>query len=333
MESHLPILVTGAAGFIGARTCECLLEAGHRVLGIDNVNAAYDPLLKQIRLEDLERLDGFAFEALDIEDAAAVDRLFHRQQFGAVVNLAARAGVRASMEQPQAYIGTNVTGCLHLLEAMRRHEIRKMVLASTSSLYAGQPTPFREDQPVDRPISPYAATKKAAEAMAYTYHHLYGLDVSITRFFTVFGPRGRPDMAVFRFIQGILQGAPLQIYGDGTQERDFTYIDDIASGVVAALRPVGYEIFNLGRGDRPVSVNALIECLENALGQKADVIHHPAHQADMHATLADPAKARRLLGWEPRWDPFDGFRQTVRWHLAYRERLSQRSGPATAATG
>ncbi len=332
MERHLPILVTGAAGFIGARTCELLLKAGHQVHGVDNLNNAYDPLLKQLRLEDLNGREGFVFESLDVEDSEAVHTLFERQRFGAVINLAARAGVRASMEHPHAYIGTNVTGNLHLLEAMRRHDIGKLVLASTSSLYAGQPTPFREDQPVDRPISPYAATKKAAEAMAFTYHHLYGIDVSITRFFTVFGPRGRPDMAVFRFIQGIVQGEPIYVYGDGTQQRDFTYIDDIASGVVAALQPVGYEIFNLGRGDKPVTVNALIQCLEAAIGKKAQVTHYPVHQADMHATLADPSKARRILGWEPRWDPFDGFRETVRWHLAFRELLTP-NAPATTASG
>ncbi|MGF1483465.1 MAG: SDR family NAD(P)-dependent oxidoreductase [Opitutales bacterium] len=330
MEQERPILVTGAAGFIGARTCELLLEAGWRVHGLDNLNGYYDPRLKQLRLEDLQGRPGFTFQTLDIEDAEAVDTVFATQPYAAVVNLAARAGVRASIEDPHAYVGTNVTGCLNLLESMQRHGVTKMVLASTSSLYAGQPMPFREDQPVDQPISPYAATKKAAEALAYSYHHLYGLDVTVTRFFTVFGPRGRPDMAVFRFIRGIDAGEPIEVYGDGTQLRDFTYIDDIAAGVVAALKPVGYEVVNLGRGDRSLSVNDLIHCLEEALGKPAQVRYLPTHEADMPATLADARKAKVLLGWEPRWDPVDGFRESAHWYLANKDRLVRNSNTATS---
>ena len=312
------ILVTGAAGFIGARTSELLLEAGDRVVGIDNMNDYYDVRVKDHRAAALTKHPSFTFERADIEDMEALDRLFGAHRFDAVINLAARAGVRYSIENPFVYMSTNAVGTLNLLETMRRYAVKKMVLASTSSLYAGQPVPFTEDLPVNTPISPYAASKKAAEAMAYTYHYLHGLDISVLRYFTVYGPAGRPDMSIFRFIKWIDRGVPLMVLGDGTQTRDFTYIDDIASGTLLALKPMGYEIINLGGGKDPKPLSYLISTVERLLGKKATIENKPFHKADMTETMADITKARRLLGWEPLTDLDTGLEKTVKWYIANR---------------
>jgi UDP-glucuronate 4-epimerase len=308
------ILVTGVAGLIASRTAEQLISAGHSVVGIDNLNDAYDVRLKQARLEPLISSARFAFHALDIENFTAVSDLFEVHEFDAVVHLAGRAGVRYSMENPHVYLATNATGTLHVLEAMRHRKVTKLVMASTSSLYAGQPVPFVETLPVNTPISPYAASKKAAEALAYTYHHLFGLDVSVLRYFTVYGPAGRPDMAVFRFVKWIDEGRPIELYGDGTQSRDFTYVDDIAAGTIAALKPVGYEIINLGGGRRPWTLNEMIGLLENLLGKSARIERYPVHKADMTETHADIRKAGSLLGWQPRVDLPEGLQKTVAWY-------------------
>ena len=331
---HLPmnILLTGAAGFVGWKTARRLLEAGHHVVGIDNLNDYYDPRLKHWRLRDLgigelPAADGWAeaanlrFRCLDIEDRAAVDALFADNRFDAVINLAARAGVRASIADPYVYFRTNVDGTVHLLEAMRRHEVGKFVLASSSSLYAGQAMPFREDLPVNTPVSPYAASKKAAETVAYTWHHLYGIDVTVLRYFTVYGPAGRPDMSPLRFLQWIDTGQPIQLYGDGSQRRDFTYIDDIAEGTVRALRRVGYEIINLGGGREPVAIHTMIRAFEEHLGKKARINYLPFNKADMLETRADPSKAQDLLGWRARVQAAEGFRRTAAWYLDNREAL------------
>lgn len=308
------ILVTGAAGFIAARTAELLLAGGDFVVGVDNLNAAYDVRLKHARLESLASSDRFIFHPLDVENPRAVSDLFSAYEFDAVLHLAARAGVRYSMENPHVYFSTNVAGTLHLLEAMRHCKVGKLVLASTSSLYAGQPMPFVETLPVNAPISPYAASKKAAEALAYTYHHLFHLDVTVARYFTVYGPASRPDMAVFRFIKWIDEGRTIELFGDGNQSRDFTFVDDIAAGTIAALKPVGYEVVNLGGGRRPSTLNEMIGLLENLLGKPARIERHPMHKADMAETQADIRKARGLLGWEPRIDLPEGLRKTVAWH-------------------
>jgi len=255
MERHL---VTGCAGFIAAKVAEMLLASGHEVVGLDNLNDAYDPRLKQWRLEFLRAHPNFSFHQVDIADLAALEPIFAAERggppFDAVLNLAARAGVRPSVENPWVYFEANVAGTLNLLEMCRRRGVGKFLLASTSSVYgAHNPTPFREDADTSRPLSPYAASKKAAETLAYAYHRLHGIDVSIPRYFTVSGPAGRPDMSVFRFIRRIAEGEPIVVFGDGLQSRDFTYVDDIARGTVAALRHVGHEIFNLG-GARPVPV-------------------------------------------------------------------------------
>jgi nucleoside-diphosphate-sugar epimerase len=311
--------LTGAAGFIGHKTAERLLAEGFRVVGVDNLNDYYDVRLKKWRAEQLAQRPGFTLQPLDIEDAAAVEELFVRDRFDAVINLAARAGVRYSMENPRVYLTTNALGTLNLLESMRRHEVKKLVLASTSSLYAGQPMPFDEDLPVNTPISPYAASKKAAEVLCYSYHHLYGFDVSVVRYFTVYGPAGRPDMSIFRFMRWIDEGSHLQLFGDGTQARDFTYVDDIARGTVLAMKPLGYQIINLGGGNRPVSLTAVIEKIEALLGKRAVIDRGAFHVADLTATWANIAKAERLLGWKPSIDLDEGLRRTAEWYAQNRD--------------
>ncbi|MCA9105034.1 MAG: GDP-mannose 4,6-dehydratase, partial [Planctomycetales bacterium] len=234
-----------------------------------------------------------------------------------------RAGVRYSMANPHIYMTTNALGSLNLLELMREFEVPKYVLASTSSLYAGQPMPFVETLPVNTPISPYAASKKAAEVMAYSYHYLYGIDVSVVRYFTVYGPAGRPDMSVFRFIKWIDQGEPIELFGDGSQSRDFTYVDDIARGTILAMKPVGYEIINLGGGNQPISINTVIESLEKSLGKQGTVNRHPFHKADLVSTWADISKAKELLDWEPTVSLDEGLERTVQWYRDNHDWVSQ----------
>ena len=312
------ILLTGCAGFIGSRVAHQLLADGQRVVGVDNLNDYYDVRLKRHRLEQLAPHNQFAFVEADIEDERAVSALFDANRFSSVINLAARAGVRYSMENPWVYMTTNLLGSLNLLESMRRHAVSKFVLASTSSLYAGQSMPFVESLPVNTPISPYAASKKAAEVLAYSYHFLYGIDVSVVRYFTVYGPAGRPDMSVFRFIRWIDEQHPIELFGDGTQSRDFTFVDDIARGTILAIRPLGYEIINLGGGNEPTSLLEVIEQIESHFGKKANFDRRPFHQADMKSTWADISKAKRLLGWQPTIPLSEGIAQTVEW---YRQNL------------
>lgn len=293
------VLVTGVAGFIASKVAEFLLRDGVEVIGIDNLNDYYDVRLKMFRLEILKSNPSFTFEQIDIEDRKSLDRLFSIHKFDCVFNLAARAGVRYSMENPHVYMTTNAIGTLNLLENMRSHNVKKIVLASTSSLYAGQKMPFREDLPVNSPISPYAASKKAAEVMAYSYHYLYGIDVSVVRYFTVYGPAGRPDMSIFRFIRWIKEEKEIELFGDGTQSRDFTYVDDIANGTILASKPLGYEIINLGGGKNPVSLEYIINRLEILLNKKARIKNYEFHKADIKETWADISKAEKLLGWKP----------------------------------
>lgn len=314
-------LVTGAAGFIGSKVCEFLLERQCRVVGIDNLNDAYDVRLKRWRLAQLELDPAFEFHRLDICDRARLRQLFSDQasEFGAVLNLAARAGVRVSVEDPWAYLETNVTGTLNLLDLCREFGVKKFVLASSSSLYgANNACPFREDAGTDGPLSPYAASKKAAEAICYTYHYLHGLDVTVLRYFTVYGPAGRPDMSPFRFVQWISEGRTVNVYGDGTQRRDFTYVDDIARGTLAALKPLGFEIINLG-SDEPVVLKDAIDVIERLVGRKAMIEYRPRHPADVLATWAHIGKAERLLGWRPRTTFEEGMAETVHWYRRNRQ--------------
>ncbi len=315
------ILLTGAAGFIGWKTAELLLKEGVNVIGVDNMNRYYDVKLKEWRKSQLEKYPNFKFFDVDIENLGALKVIFDMFDIDSVINLAARAGVRYSMENPHVYLTTNAHGTLNLLELMKDKGIKKMVLASTSSLYAGQPMPFKETLPVNTPISPYAASKKAAEVMAYSYHHLYGIDVSVVRYFTVYGPAGRPDMSIFRFIKWIDEGTPIKLFGDGSQSRDFTYVDDIAKGTIKALKPVGYEIINLGGGRNPISLKQIIEKIENLLGKKANIEYLPFHKADMKETWADIEKAGELLGWKPEVDIDEGLKRTVEWYLENKDWL------------
>lgn len=338
-------LVTGAAGFIASHVAGQLLAQGHSVVGIDNLNDYYDLRLKDYRLSRLlgetawkpgaeahqsqfrgpgrrARGDGrFIFEAVDLEDLAAVEKLFREFHFAAVFNLGARAGVGYSVENPHVYLTTNAHGTLNLLECQRKFGVKKMVLASTSSLYAGCPMPFAEDQPVNTPLSPYAASKKAAELLAHCHHKIHGLDISVVRYFTVYGPSGRPDMSLFRFIQWIEKGQPLKLFGDGTQSRDFTFVDDIARGTILAAKPVGYEIINLGGGRSPTTLTEVIAKIEAALGKKAAVQGLPPLAADIKSTRADIAKAGRLLGWQPETTFDDGLAATIAWHRGQQDWL------------
>jgi len=308
-------LVTGCAGFIASKVTELLLSQGHEVTGIDNINNAYDPRLKHWRLDQIKGNAGFTFHRLDICDRDRLKNVFN-QGFDAVINLAARAGVRQSVENPWVYFETNVTGTLNLLDLCRKHEVGKFVLASTSSLYgANNPQPFQEDANTNGPLSPYAASKKAAEVLCYTYHYLYGIDITIPRYFTVYGPAGRPDMSLFRFVQWISKGVPVTVFGDGQQSRDFTYVDDIARGTVAALKPVGYEVVNLG-SDRPAVLMDTIKTLEQMLEEKANIEFQPAHAADVLATWANISKAKSMLEWQPQTTLNQGIQNLVDWYQA-----------------
>jgi UDP-glucuronate 4-epimerase len=307
------VLLTGAAGFIGAKTAEKLTALGVEVIGIDNLNDYYDVELKKRRLASLTN-PKFSFQQIDIENKTALDELFKKHQFDVVFNLAARAGVRYSMENPDIYMTTNGMGTLNLLECMRKYKVEKFILASTSSLYAGQAMPFKEDLAVNTPISPYAATKKAAEVMAYSYHYLYGIDVSVVRYFTVYGPAGRPDMSPFIFADKLLKGEELPVFGDGTQSRDFTFVDDIAEGTILAAKKVGYEIINLGGGNNPYTLLQMIELMEKFSGKKSKLKLEAKVKADMDITWADISKAKKLLGWEPKISFEEGIKRLMQWH-------------------
>jgi nucleoside-diphosphate-sugar epimerase len=321
-------LVTGAAGFIAARVVELLLKDGHKVLGVDNMNDAYDVRMKEYRLGRLQAQDDFSFAELDIANRDSLLSL--SGQLGdveAVINLAARAGVRSSVADPWLYYDTNLTGTLNLLELCRAFEIGKFILASTSSIYGAEaPLPTPESASSSYPLQPYAASKKAAEVLCYTYHYLHGLDVTINRYFTVYGPAGRPDMSMFRFMQWIAEGQPVLIFGDGEQTRGFTYVDDIARGTIMGLKPVGYEIFNLG-GHEQISINDLIEAISKEVGRPAEKQYQPAVQADMLASWADVTKAGRVLGWEPQVGLSEGLARMASWYKA------ERGWAATIDTG
>lgn len=313
-------LLPGAAGFIGARVAEFLLGDGHQVIGVDNLNDAYDVRLKEWRLESLERYPGFVFHKLDIADGEALNNLVEKSgSYDAVINMAARAGVRQSVANPREYVDTNIVGTLNLLELCRHHGITKFILASTSSIYgADAPLPTPEGADSSLPLQPYAATKKAAEAMCHAYHYLFDIDVTILRYFTVYGPAGRPDMVVFRFVQRIYEDQPVTVYGDGEQSRGLTYVDDIARGTILGLQRMGYEIINLG-GHEVVKINDLVKKLERLIGRKAEVEYQALHPADMMANWAQVDKAGQLLGWEPSVSLEEGLKATIDWYISERE--------------
>jgi len=307
-------LITGCAGFIGSKICEKLLNKDNEVVGVDNLNDYYDVKLKFYRLDILKKYKNFKFYKVDIENYRSLAEIFQKNKFNAVINESARAGVRYSLENPFIYLTTNAYGTLNLLDLCRKYNVPKFVLASTSSLYAGQPMPFKEDLPVNTPISPYAASKKSAEVIAYTYNYHYGIDVSVVRYFTVYGPAGRPDMSIFRFIKWIMEDRPIEVFGDGTQSRDFTYVDDIAEGTILALKPVGYEIINLG-GNNPHKLTEIINLIEKYTGKEAKLVNKEFHKADIKATWADITKAKEILTWEPKVGIEDGIKKTIEWFL------------------
>jgi nucleoside-diphosphate-sugar epimerase len=291
-------------------------------VGIDNMNDAYDLRMKEYRLRRLQNAPGFTFHKLDISDKSIVDQ-FRDQKFEGVINLAARAGVRASVDNPWVFVESNVTGTLNLLEICRQTGTRKFVVASTSSIYGSNPPyPTPESASSSEPLQPYAASKKGAEAMCHAYHHLYGIDISVVRYFTVYGPAGRPDLALFRFVQWISEGRPVRVNGNGEQSRGFTYIDDIARGTILALKPLGYEVINLG-GHEVITINDLIKLVEDVVGKKAIVDYGPPNPADMFTNWADVSKAGELLGWEPQFNMRAGVEKLVEWYNAEREWASE----------
>lgn len=330
------VLVTGAAGFIGMHTCERLLARGLAVVGVDNLNAYYDVALKQARLARLQAHAGFRFERLDIADAGAVERLFDTVRPERVIHLAAQAGVRHSLVDPHAYVDANLKGFLNVLEGCRRHAVRHLVYASSSSVYGGNTTlPFSEHQAVDHPISLYAATKKANELMAHSYSHLFGLPTTGLRLFTVYGPWGRPDMALFQFTRAMLEGRPIDVFNHGRMLRDFTYIDDIVEGIVRvadkpatsdpdfdpahpdpATARAPYRVFNLGN-HAPVPLMEYIEALEHALGRTAQKNFLPLQPGDVPATAADIDALEAWVGFRPSTPVRAGVQCFVDWYLRY----------------
>jgi UDP-glucuronate 4-epimerase len=332
----MKVLVTGAAGFIGMHVARRLSARGDAVVGVDNLNAYYDPTLKSSRLEQLQGLPGFRFEKLDIADKQALDALFEREMFDAVVHLAAQAGVRYSITNPLAYGESNLSGFLNVLEACRHHPVAHLVYASSSSVYGGNAKmPFSETDSVDHPVSLYAATKKANELMAHTYSHLYGIPTTGLRFFTVYGPWGRPDMAYFSFTRDVLDGTPIAVYNDGRMLRDFTYIDDIVDGIVAVLdKPATpdprfdplapnpgsskapYRVFNIGNQD-PVALGDFVATIERALGVEAIKQYMPMQPGDVVATHADVSALRAWTGVSPNTPLAVGIGHFVDWFKRY----------------
>jgi UDP-glucuronate 4-epimerase len=332
----MKMLVTGAAGFIGFHTAKMLLERGEEVVGIDNLNSYYDPALKAARLAILERLPNFRFQRLDIADRAGIESLFKAEAFQRVVHLAAQAGVRHSIEHPHAYIDSNIVGFLHIIEGCRRAGVKHLVYASTSSVYgANTRMPFSVHQNVDHPLTLYAATKKANELMAHSYSNLYGLPTTGLRFFTVYGPWGRPDMALFLFTKCILEDKPIDVFNFGRHKRDFTYIDDIVRGVVAAVDKIAqpdptwdsanpdpatssapYRIYNIGN-ERPVELLEYISVLEKCLNRTAKKNLLPLQMGDVSESWADVADLARDLNYRPTTPVAEGVARFVEWYLDY----------------
>lgn len=316
LASNKLILVTGAAGFIGSRICEMLVNSDTQVVAIDNFDTYYDVGLKRYRWGKLQRLEHVRCLELDLVDGPALHNLFEQHSFDAVVNMAAMAGVRYSIENPHKYVKTNTSGFVRLLEMMRKFDVKQIVQASTSSLYAGLRMPFTETLDVRAPISPYAASKLGAEAMGYTYSHLHGFDVTILRYFTVYGPAGRPDMAPFRFTEWCLREEQIQLFGNGQQSRDFTFVDDIALGTIIALekRLPGFEIINLGGGGERTTILEMISMIGKIARKTPNISYLPAAQGDMLHTQASIEKANEKLNWRPKTTIEVGFTKLVEWH-------------------
>lgn len=314
----MKILVTGGAGFIGSFVAKKLADRGDEVVIVDNLNAYYDPKLKKDRLGFLSSYDNIEINELDIANYKDLEKIFTKHSFDKICHLAAQAGVRYSLENPQVYIDSNIVGTHNIFELARQFKVNDVVFASSSSVYGGnKKIPFSEEDKVDNPISLYAATKKSNELEAYTYHHLFGLNVFGLRFFTVYGPWGRPDMALFKFTKAISQDQPIDVYNQGKMRRDFTYIDDIVEGVVLSLDKVkDYEVINLGNHN-PVELEEFISVIEEYVGKKANKNYMPLQPGDVIETYADTKKAKELLGWEPKTNINEGVKKFVEWYKSY----------------
>lgn len=323
MSARPAVLVTGGAGFIGSHVVERLLADGRRVIALDNLDPFYDPAVKRSNLRAALRHPAFRFVEGDIRDRAALDRLLAEEPVECVVHLAARAGVRTSIEDPGGYADVNVTGTAILFEACRRHGVRRLLFGSSSSVYGNNAkVPFAEADPVDRPVSPYAATKRAGELLAYCYHHLFGFQVACLRLFTVYGPRQRPEMAIHRFARLLAAGSQVELYGDGSSARDYTYVSDVVEGIVRALdRCRGYHVWNLG-GSRTTPLAELVERIAAGLGVEPRVRRLPPQPGDVERTWADIGRARQELGWEPRVGLEEGLACFLAWFRQQRREAS-----------
>ena len=309
------VLVTGGVGFIGSHVCERLLDAGHTVCALDDLNDFYDPSIKQNTLRELQsRAQSFAFVHADITNRIELNEVLSSMPFDQIIHLAARAGVRPSLEQPALYQRVNVEGTVNLLEAAKECGIKKITIASSSSVYGiNSKVPFSEADPIFSTISPYAASKLACEALGHVYHHVHGMDICMLRFFTVYGPRQRPDLAIHKFAKLMQTNQPITIFGDGSTSRDYTYVDDTVEGVIACTeREFGYEIINLGES-QTIELNRLIELIESAIEIKAEINHQPIQPGDVPITYANIEKAQRLLGYNPKTQIEDGIPKFVEW--------------------
>lgn len=309
------VLVTGGVGFIGSHVCERLLDAGHTVCALDDLNDFYDPSIKQNTLRELQsRAQSFAFVHADITNRIELNEVLSSMPFDQIIHLAARAGVRPSLEQPALYQRVNVEGTVNLLEAAKECGIKKITIASSSSVYGiNSKVPFSEADPIFSTISPYAASKLACEALGHVYHHVHGMDICMLRFFTVYGPRQRPDLAIHKFATLMQTNQPITVFGDGSTSRDYTYVDDTVEGVIACTeREFGYEIINLGES-QTIKLNRLIELIESAMEIKAEINHQPVQPGDVPITYANIEKAQRLLGYNPKTQIEDGIPKFVEW--------------------
>lgn len=318
----MKILVTGAAGFIGMYTAKRLLEAGHNVVGLDNLNSYYEPALKKYRLAQLTPFDNFRFVKVDLADRESIANLFQQEQFDRVIHLAAQAGVRYSIENPFAYVDSNLVGMMTILEGCRHNKVQHLIYASSSSVYGMNPKiPFSEEDQVDNPVSLYAATKKANELMAHSYSKLYKIPTTGLRFFTVYGPAGRPDMAPWLFTEAILKGEPIKVFNQGKMQRDFTYIDDIVEGIVRIQQQVPqeaipYNLFNIGN-NQPIELSRFIKAIETACNKEAEKVMLPMQPGDVERTYADTSRLEYAVGYKPQTEIEDGIAKFVEWYKQY----------------
>ncbi len=312
----MTIIITGAAGFIGSNTSEYFVRSGCKVIGIDNFDTFYGREIKEKNIENLLKNPDFSFHEADIRNKDQMNDIFSGNSINAVIHLAAKAGVRPSIEHIEDYYDVNINGTVCLLETMKKHQVKKMLFASSSSVYGNNPViPFSEDQNVDNPISPYASTKKSGELLCHVYHHLYGFDITCLRFFTVYGPRQRPDLAIHKFTGLIWSGKPVPFYGDGSTARDYTYIDDIVNGISLSLKNLGgYQIYNLG-GSRVTDLKTMVESIEKILGKSAILKKLPVQMGDVTVTYADISKARSRIGYNPEIPFSKGIVLFVDWFL------------------